>query len=154
MCPRGDVASFARALSIQLCSGPVPSVPFLLAYMLPIDSAILEVFGEAWGSVRCASLSELRSGEALASQFEEFLFYVVCCKVVFARQESDAWLVFCLFFGDSTTVSCFFNVSHRLGFLLPRASPLFCSGSFYLLLFYFFLSLLFFSFLSIFFLFN
>ena len=54
--------------------GPVRSVPFLLAYMLPIDSENLKVFGEAWGSVRCASLSELRSGEAFASQFEELLF--------------------------------------------------------------------------------
>ena len=79
MCPRGDVASLARALSLQLCSGalrsgPVRSVPFLLADVLPIDSEILKVIGEAWGSVRCASLSELRSGEELASQLEEFLF--------------------------------------------------------------------------------
>ena len=42
VCPRGDVASLARALSLQSYSAAVrsalvQSVPFLLAYMLPID---------------------------------------------------------------------------------------------------------------------
>jgi len=34
----------------------------------------MKVFGEAWGLVGCASLSELVLEEALASQSEEFFF--------------------------------------------------------------------------------
>ena len=72
----------ARALNVQLSSsavrsGPVPSVPFLLE---PKQGSCFwrargnMFFVWAWESVRCASLSALRLGKALASQSEEFLF--------------------------------------------------------------------------------
>ena len=62
----------APVRSGPLRSGPVCALPPGL--YAPHTNKVFRVFGEAWGSVRCASLSELRSGEALASQFEEFLF--------------------------------------------------------------------------------
>ena len=77
----------ARALNVQLSSvpvrsdpilsGPLRSVPFLLEQKQV--SCFWRACGNvffvwAWESVRCASLSALRLGKALASQSEEFLF--------------------------------------------------------------------------------
>ena len=91
-CVRASEAACAREAMCSLSLGrrtskraPVPSRPVRalpLGPYAPHINKFFEVFGEAWGSVRCASLSELVLGESLRGLGKPFCFWHIDVPIV------------------------------------------------------------------------